>query len=241
MNSPADAGARAAIELRYGQYGLLQARLRSTDPGLLLDELSGRVASAPQFFQQTALCLDLGTLAEAPDASALRAVIDAVKRAGFITVGLSDGSPQVAELARTLNLPVLAGFRAAATPRVVEARPANAVGLIQSQPVRSGQRVYARDRDLTVVAMVGAGAEVIADGSVHVYGALRGRAMAGVRGDGAARIFCQEFRAELVAIAGVFRVFESLPPDLAGQPVQVWLADDVLHIARLGGAGEPKQ
>ncbi|RYG87313.1 septum site-determining protein MinC [bacterium] len=235
MNSPADAGARAAIELRYGQYGLLQARLRSTDPGLLLDELTGRVASAPQFFQATALCLDLGALAETPDAAAIRAVMEAVKRAGLLTVGLTEGSPQVVELGKTLNLPVLSGFRAAATPRVVETKPANAVGLIQSQPVRSGQRVYARDRDLTVVAMVGAGAEVIADGSVHVYGALRGRAMAGVRGDTAARIFCQEFRAELVAIAGVFRVFESLPTDIAGQSVQVWLADDVLHIARLGG------
>ena len=235
MNSPADAGARAAIELRYGQYGLLQARLRSIDPGLLLDELSGRVASAPQFFQATALCLDLGALATPPDAAALRAVIDAVKRAGLIAVGLAEGSSEVAELGKTLSLPILSGFRAAASARVVETRPTNAVGLIQSQPVRSGQRVYARDRDLTVVAMVGAGAEVIADGSVHVYGPLRGRAMAGVRGDGAARIFCQEFRAELVAIAGVFRVFESLPQDLAGHPVQVWLMDDVLHIARLGG------
>jgi septum site-determining protein MinC len=61
--------------------------------------------------------------------------------------------------------------------------------------------------------------------------------MAGTRGDTAARVFCQEFRAELVAIAGVFRVFESLPPELAGQPVQAWLADDELHFARLGGTG----
>jgi septum site-determining protein MinC len=83
--------------------------------------------------------------------------------------------------------------------------------------------------------MVGAGAEVIADGCVHIYGVLRGRAMAGTRGDTTARVFCQEFRAELVAIAGVFRVFETLPPELAGHPVQAWLADDELHFARLGG------
>lgn len=239
MNKPADAAVASAIELRYGQIGLLQGRLRSTNPGALLDELSGRVATAPQFFQQTALCLDLGALAEAPDAAAVRAVMDTVRRAGMITVGLAEGPPHVAELGKALSLPVLSGFRGAGAarvaPRPVETRSEPTVGLQHSQPVRSGQRVYARDRDLIVTAMVGAGAEVIADGCVHVYGALRGRAMAGVRGDGAARVFCQEFRAELVAIAGVFRVFETLPPELAGQPVQAWLSDDELHFARLGG------
>lgn len=247
MNKPADAQAASAIELRYGQIGVLHGRLRSIDPGALLDELSGRIATAPQFFQQTAICLDLdlGTLAAPPDAQQVRAVIDAVKRAGMLTVGLAEGPPHVAELGKTLSLPVLSGFRASSrglgtapatpAPRPVEARPVTAVGLQHAQPVRSGQRVYARDRDLIVTAMVGAGAEVIADGCVHVYGVLRGRAMAGTRGDTSARVFCQEFRAELVAIAGVFRVFETLPPDLAGQPVQAWLADDELHFARLGG------
>lgn len=236
MNKPADVSVASAIELRYGQIGMLQGRLRSTDPGALLDELSGRIATAPQFFQQTALCLDLGALAEPPDVATVRAVMEAVRRAGMITVGIADGGPAVAELAKSLSLPVLSGFRAAATPRpVVETRREPTVGLQQAQPVRSGQRVYARNRDLIVTAMVGAGAEVMADGCVHVYGALRGRAMAGVRGDATARVFCQEFRAELVAIAGVFRVFETIPPELAGQPVQAWLADDELHFARLGG------
>ena len=242
MNKPADASVASAIELRYGQIGLLQGRLRSTDPGALLDELSGRIATAPQFFQQTALCLDLAALAESPDAATLRAVMDTVRRAGMITVGLAEGAPNVAELAKALSLPVLSGFRGAGAaraagvaPRPVETRTEPTVGLQHSQPVRSGQRLYARDRDLVVTAMVGAGAEVIADGCVHVYGALRGRAMAGVRGDATARVFCQEFRAELVAIAGVFRVFETLPPELAGQPVQAWLSGDELHFARLGG------
>jgi septum site-determining protein MinC len=100
--------------------------------------------------------------------------------------------------------------------------------------VRSGQRVYARDRDLVVLGTVGAGAEVMADGCVHVYGTLRGRAMAGCRGDAGARLFAREFRAELVAIAGVFRVFEKLPPDLEGQSIMAWLDGEELRIARLG-------
>jgi septum site-determining protein MinC len=103
------------------------------------------------------------------------------------------------------------------------------------QLVRSGQRLYARHRDLVVTAAVGAGAEVMADGCVHVYGALRGRALAGARGDLSARVFCHEFHAELVSIAGVFRVFETIPAELAGKPVQGWLDGDDLKFARFGG------
>ena len=100
--------------------------------------------------------------------------------------------------------------------------------------MRSGQRVYARNRDLVVAAAVGAGAEVMADGCVHIYGSLRGRALAGARGERDARVFCQEFNAELVSIAGVFRVFETIPPELAGKPVQAWLEGDDLHFSRIG-------
>jgi septum site-determining protein MinC len=109
-----------------------------------------------------------------------------------------------------------------------------AAAQIQNQTVRSGQRIYARNRDLIVTATVGAGSEVIADGCLHIYGALRGRAIAGARGQSAARVFCQEFHAELVSIAGVFRVFETIPAELAGKPVQAWLADEALHFARVG-------
>jgi len=245
MNHPAEPTASSAIELRYAQVGIVQGRLHSTDPGALLDELTGRVATAPQFFQRTALCLDLALFAAEPSAEEVRAVMDAVQRVGMLTIGIAEGEAWVPALARALSLPVLgrpvrpasrvpAAAPVAASPAAtVRATPAT--GLVHSRPVRSGQKVYARDRDLIVTATVGAGAEVIADGCVHVYGALRGRVMAGTRGDDTARVFCQEFRAELVAIAGVFRVFETLPPDLAGHPVQAWLADDELHFARLGG------
>jgi septum site-determining protein MinC len=106
---------------------------------------------------------------------------------------------------------------------------------VHQQPIRSGQRVYARNRDLVVTTGVAAGAEVMSDGCVHIYGSLRGRVMAGARGDTSARVFCQDFCAELVSIAGVFRVFETLPAELAGGPVQAWLAGDDLCFARIGG------
>jgi septum site-determining protein MinC len=105
--------------------------------------------------------------------------------------------------------------------------------MLHDKPVRSGQQVYARGRDLVLTALVGNGAEVIADGSIHVYGALRGRALAGAQGDEGARIFCREFHAELVSIAGQYRVFEDIPKELRGQPVQAWLEGDKLLLKKL--------
>jgi septum site-determining protein MinC len=238
MNKPADATRTPAIEIRFGQVGLAQVRIRTTDPGAILDELTGRVATAPNFFERTAVCLDLGALEKEPELAELRAVVDAVRRAGMLAVGLAHGTAGVDALARALDMPVLTYFRPQNKPPVLQpAEPAEFAvpALMQNQPVRSGQRVYARHRDLVVTAPVGAGAEVIADGCVHVYGALRGRAVAGARGEASARVFCQEFNAELVSIAGVFRVFETIPAELAGKPVQAWLAGDDLHFARIGG------
>jgi septum site-determining protein MinC len=239
MTKPVEAAASApAIDIRFGQVGLIQVRIRSTDPGAILDELTGRVASAPLFFQRTGVCLDLTALGRDPQLEEMRAVMDAVRRAGMLPVGLIGGSAAVAALSAALELPVLAPFRpqTQAVPVVQAAERAEPVipALLQQQPVRSGQRLYARSRDLVVTATVGAGAEAIADGCVHVYGSLRGRAVAGARGERSARVFCREFHAELVSVAGVFRVFETLPSELAGKPVQAWLDGDDLRFAPLG-------
>lgn len=243
MSKPAEATHEPALEIRFGQVGLAQLRLRTTDPSAILDELTGRIASAPPgFFLRTAVCLDLSALEPAPEAEEIRAVADAVRRAGMLVVGLASGPAAVDGLAQALGLPTLGQFRAqnkpaapAQVPAVRPAEPAAVPALMHHQLVRSGQRIYARQRDLVLTATVGAGAEVMADGCVHVYGALRGRAMAGARGQSTARIFCQAFHAELVSIAGVFRVFETIPDELAGQPVQAWLEGDALHVARIGG------
>jgi septum site-determining protein MinC len=240
MNRPAEATKpEAVLEIRFGPVDMAQVRIRSTDPGTIVDELTGRVATAPKFFQRTAVCLDLSELGREPDAAELRAVLEAVRRAGMLPVGLVNGTAATDTLAREVDMPVMAQFRATnKSPPVVQAAAApepepDASPLIHTQAVRSGQRLYARRRDLIVLAPVGAGAELMADGCAHVYSALRGRVMAGARGDTSARVFCQEFYAELVSIAGVFRVFETLPADLAGKPVQAWLDGDALRIARL--------
>lgn len=244
----------SAVDIRYGQVGLVHVRIRTTDPGKLLDDLTGRVAAAPHFFRRTAVCLELAALQSPPTVPEVQAVVDALRRAGMLAVGLAGDPDAVGGLSMALNLPILSSFRspnravpvvqpveapapaAAAAPSAHAAASAEGLvpALIHQQPVRSGQRVYGRNRDLIVTAAVGAGAEVMADGCLHVYGSLRGRAMAGAHGETSARIFCHEFYAELISIAGIFRVFETIPAELAGKPVQAWLAGEDLRLARIG-------
>jgi septum site-determining protein MinC len=252
MKQPVDAAREQAVEVRFGQVGILQVRLRTTKPGEILDELTGKTATAPHFFERTPVCLDLSSLPKMPPAEEIRTVIEVVRRAGMMAVGLASGGTAVDDLAVQLDLPVIHHVRASTrSAPVVQAAPSVApeptpvaapaleapaalTALMQHQPVRSGQRVYARNRDLIVTTTVAAGAEVMADGCVHIYGPLRGRVMAGAHGDTDARVFCHAFHAELVSIAGVFRVFETIPPELAGMPVQAWLAGDDLKFARIG-------
>ena len=118
---------------------------------------------------------------------------------------------------------------AAAAPAPAARRPAKIV----TEPLRGGQQVYAPDSDLILTNTVNPGSEAIADGCVHVYAALRGRAIAGAKGDTTARVFCRRFEAELVAVAGVYAVAEQMQGDLRGKPVQAYLADGKLKIERL--------
>ena len=253
IDTAANAPQPTVVDIRYGQMGLVLVRIRTTDPGTILDELTERIATAPHFFRRTGVCLDLSALENTPDVADVRTVIDEIRRAGMLAIGLAGDSAEVDAVSNALNLPILSGFRASRSP-ISAAQPSPAAPaaapeaaaelaapadsslatLIQHQTVRSGQRIYARNRDLVVTAGIGAGAEVMADGCLHIYGSLRGRAMAGARGQLTARVFCQEFYAELVSIAGVFRVFETIPAELAGKPVQAWLAGEDLHFARVG-------
>ena len=123
---------------------------------------------------------------------------------------------------------------ATAATEVADHPPAAAPTMVVRGPLRSGQRVYARQSDLIVMGVVSRGAEVIADGNIHVYGPLRGKAMAGARGDTAARIFTTGLDAELVAVAGIYRVIDSkLPADLHQRPAVIQLQKDALHLTPL--------
>src|SRR5262245_48628838 len=127
-NDAANVTAQSAFEIRFGQVGLAQMRIHTTEPGILLDELTGRIASAPRFFERAALCLDLSALGHDPELGETRAVLDAVRRAGMLPVGLANGTAAIEALAQSLSLPVLTQFRAAqsygALVRGVHAQPA---------------------------------------------------------------------------------------------------------------------
>ena len=242
-----------AGELKIGQVGIANLRVRTLDVDRLAAEMRERVARAPKLFERAAVIVDFGALPSTPDVATARALVDALRAAGVLPVALAYGSSENERLAQALGLPLLAKFRAqyesaaaaAPAPARPEPEPARAApappprapsgdpGIVHAAPVRSGQQVYAEQRDLTVLATVGAGAEVIADGSIHIYGALRGRALAGAQGFEQARIFCREFHAELVAIAGHYKVLEDMPAALRGKPVQIWLEKGQLHVAAL--------
>ena len=119
---------------------------------------------------------------------------------------------------------------AAAAPVAVQATGS----LVVTEPVRSGQSVFFPEGDVTIVGSVASGAEVVAGGSIHVYGTLRGRALAGTNGNGAARIFCRRLEAELMAVDGFYLTAEDMEPDLRGRAVQAWLEGDALKTAILG-------
>ncbi len=247
-----------AGELKFGQVGIANLRVRTLDVAQLAAEMRDRVQRAPNLFERAAVVLDFGGLSKTPSFDEARALVDGLREAGVLPVALAYGTKEIEALSQQLGLPLLAKFRAqyeridgdvapAAPPpepaRAKASEPAPAAkpaaasaaspGVMQRTPVRSGQQVYADNRDLTVLSAVGAGAEVIADGSIHIYGALRGRALAGAQGNEDARIFCREFHAELVAVAGHYKVLEDIPKELRGKAVQVWLEKGQLKLAAL--------
>jgi septum site-determining protein MinC len=256
-------------DIKFGQVGIANLRLKRLDVDELSRELAEKVKNAPNLFAHAPVVVDLSHLATLPDEATVRDLLKRIKDAGMAPVGLSYGTSENEALARALDVPLFAKFRAAferggaeadatpappsrarsraaATPAPEPAPKAAApseapapsganavIGLVHDTPVRSGQQVYARGRDLILTKLVANGAEVIADGSIHVYGALRGRALAGAQGDTSARIYCHEFHAELVSIAGQYRVFEDMPKELRGQRVQAYLDGEKLVVQKL--------
>ncbi|TXD43251.1 septum site-determining protein MinC [Xanthomonas campestris] len=238
-----------AGELKIGQVGIANLRIRTLDVPRLVREMQDRVTRAPKLFGRAAVILDFGGLAQTPDLATAKALLDGLRSAGVLPVALAYGTNEIDLLSQQLGIPLLAKFRAQyetaavsppppppppparAEPAAPVARPAP--GRMQRNAVRSGQQLYAENCDLTVLSTVGAGAEVIADGSIHIYGTLRGRALAGAQGNPDARIFCRDFHAELVAIAGHYKVLDDVPMDLRGKAVQVWLEQDQIKIAAL--------
>lgn len=197
-------------------------------------ELSQQIARSPRFFQNAPVVLDLRGVEDLTEASEFERVKDRLRELTLTLVGVQNAQPAQLEAASAAGLasfaPTSGGGQArgaaATAPQAPKAR-------LVAEPVRSGTQIYARGSDLIVTAAVSPGAELVADGNIHVYGVLRGRALAGANGDTAARIFCSRLEAELVSIAGRYLVSEQLPSGVQSAPVQIALVDDQLTINRI--------
>lgn len=235
-----------ALDFKSATLYAIRVVLHSADPERLNAALAKRMADAGSFFENEPVVIDASRVEETIDWPALVAALRghnlppigvvaeganlaAARAAGLTPVELSTPAARPAQVIDT------APPNDVATPvPSVPAAPQSSSALVITKPLRSGQRVYARHTDLVVIGMVSQGAEVIADGNVHVYGPLRGKAMAGARGDTSARIFTTHLDAELLAVAGVYRVVEDkLDRSLQNQPALVRLDGDTLRIEAL--------
>ena len=224
--------APATFEIKSAQLPLVALLLKSADLARLAEEFAQRFGDMPDFFDHDALVVDLAPLVATdpealPDFPALIELLRQYRLNPLAVRGGNEAQMAAAQAAGLLAAPdavVQHSVPAPAAPSAAApvAAPAPAVvaspsALVIDRPLRSGQQVYARGRDLVVLAMVNPGAEVIADGHIHVYAPLRGKAIAGARGNAEARIFALEMDAELISIAGIYRTSEVPLPEAVRQ------------------------
>ena len=243
-----------AFELKNAPFMLMTLTVHEPDAKRLTQMLKGRFGSA--FFDETPLLIDIQPLAGR--VIDLVWVVDTLKQMRACPIGVLGARDDQLAMAVKAGLAVLPEHATArlaagraeempepppvaapapAQPEVSLPPPAAAAPrptMVVDRPVRTGQQIYARGGDLVVLDSVAAGAELLADGSIHVYGPLRGRAHAGVSGEVSARIFAHAMDPQLVSIAGIYRTIEeALPADVLNRPAQAWLTDERIVFAPL--------
>ncbi|OQK17299.1 septum site-determining protein MinC [Methyloprofundus sedimenti] len=236
----------AAFEFKSGIVNTPVLNLFSTNINAITHQLNEKIKQAPEFFTNSSLLIDLQALPEQELNIAL--LVDAIRNAGMFPIGIRGGTKQQQQAANALMLP---GFSAHSgnthKPPMTEKQVSklapvaedaeitattNIETIVITQPIRSGQRIYAKG-DLVIIAQVSAGAEIMAEGNIHVYGTLRGRALAGIPDNGNARIFCSDLQSELVSIAGNYRVSEDIIESERNTPVQIYLSKQAIIIQNI--------
>ena len=241
--------ARTHLDLKSAQLSVVAMVLKTVDVAAVAAELAARSADDPEFFDNDPVLIDLSAVQAEEQPIDFAALVQLLRSHRTQPVAVRGGNPAQMQAAHAAGLVAAPDMPAArAQPREVIREvvrevqvpvevpvPAPAPGaLVVDKPLRSGQQVYARGSDLVVLAMVSFGAEVIADGNIHVYAPLRGRAIAGARGDTSARIFSTCLEPQLVSIAGIYRTTETaLPDDVRGKSAQVRLDGEKLLIEPL--------
>jgi len=215
-------------------------------------KLREHMAQAPNLFKNSPVVLDLTPLQDGLKVVDFPALVSLLDNHGLTVVGVAGGNEQQRAAAAKARLALFAESTGRGTGEPAKKEPPAAApeaeapapeakpepepvkDMVVRQTVRAGQQVYARGSDLIVEAAVNEGAEVLADGDIHVYGPLRGRAMAGARGRGDARIWCQSLDAELVSINGIYRTRDDIDPALLGKPAVIEVLNDKMTIRALG-------
>lgn len=227
-----------AFKLKGRLYTLTVVQLLSTDKVFFTQHLASVVAQAPRLFDNTPIILDCSLIKD--EHFDLAGFCSELKVAGMIPVAIQGGLPIYAALAEAQGLPTLFASSSHDKPVMMQTDHSEETVTPSSEtiktrlltiPVRSGQQIVSKGGDLVVTSSVSHGAELLADGNIHVYGALRGRALAGIAGNKEARIFCQSLDAELVAIAGYYCLSDAMQA-MAG-PCQVFLREERIQIEPL--------
>ena len=252
----ADIAAKANFLLKRRAHNLMVFELHNPNIVQLALRLKDHMAQAPNLFKNTPTVLDLAPLEDGFKVIDFPALASLLDNHGLTIVGISGGTEAQRMAAARARL-ALFSSAAHAPPAEPQATPAQsakpdtlpteksseaapecasniASNIVLRQPVRAGQQVYARGGDLIVEASVNEGSEVIADGDIHIYGTLRGRALAGARGRKDARIWCHNLDAELVSINGIYRTRDSIEPDLIGKAAVIEIQQEKLIIRPLG-------
>ncbi|MBD8166962.1 septum site-determining protein MinC [Erwinia persicina] len=227
---------QSPIELKGSSFTLSVVHLHHTDPEIVRKAIEEKVSQAPAFLKNAPVVINVSSLTSDVN---WRQMQQAIVSAGLHIVGISGcKDEQLKRMISRSGLPVLnegkeqkrnAELRPVAIPFE---QPATKTRLIAS-PVRSGQQIYAKNCDLIVTSSVSAGAELIADGNIHIYGMMRGRALAGASGDKNCQIFCTSLSAELVSIAGNYWLMDQIPAEFFGKASRLCLKDGALTIQTL--------
>ena len=249
------------FQLRGGAFTLLVLRLDDPKEPSLFQLLADKIAQAPNFFRNAPVVIDLQNLADAPPFN-MAELGRRLRQHQLVPIGVQNANDEQSRAAVNAGWSIFPEGRQAAlrensappptrsaadaplepapatTAKVDERRADDEAASgsptrLLTHPVRSGRQIYAHGGDLVVMSSISPGAELLADGHIHIYGALRGRALAGVSGDATARIFCRSLEAELVSVAGYWRVREDIPEAIIGKPAQIFLDSERIVIEPL--------
>ncbi len=248
----------SCLQLKGSLLTLTVLELSYFEPAQFSAELSEKAAQAPEFFKDLPVVIGLTKFESGKGPADFEKIISICRTYSVKPIAVRGGSETQQIAAKLAGLPCLPSKKERAAPPTEAPLPIEKVEEVKKeepkepqetektiseakvkasriiyQPVRSGQQIYAQDCDLIVLSQVSAGAEVLADGNIHIYGPLRGRALAGVRGNTEARIFCHSLEAELVSIAGQYKISEDLQTGSWKKPAQIHLEDEKLTVKPL--------